>query len=730
MGGAEHTNDVVGAAVNGTFTITYDLGKHAKYNENNTITETYTYSETDTYTLNDGTELKLDKGYEFKGWYENLNFSGSPVTSIAAKEDGNKTYYAKVTPIPAIVPSVNISWYQTEDITITDGVNATITYGAYNSSKVHTTMNRTGEDRTTYDYTYTWYKNSTNSSSGGELISGATRSIYEVPTNLAASTTPYYYYCVLKATRKDNGEYATVATNTVKLTVNKATAVVNEAPTAKSDLEYTGVDQELLATGGKGNLANENDSAMEYACTQEEIAETETEKINALTYSTAIPTAVNAGTYYVWYRAAVSTAHANNYNASAAKCLTVTIDKATPSTPTGLAGAAPTTIADNDGKITGISPYTTGNSQVEYTKLASDTDEPTPSSTWTKCTGNEITGLSAGTYCVRYSADSNHKEGAYAKVTVPETPDRNITIKDNTAVVKVDDIEASKAKGGKSVTITANAKKGYDFSSWSVVYGDDIAVTVTPTVGAQQPTATFIMPAADVTVEALYTPAALAGTASLNGKTMAGETLTAALSDTNNTGTLTYKWYRNDIEISGATKETYTLVTDDIGKTITVKIGSTEQTGEVAGSTAEIIKRRPSYGYKVPTQKPESGNDIVTVSSIEEKLVKIELAVRSTKTAKKNIKLTIKASDNSDDIIKEIEKLGYTVKYKFYRSTKKASGYKAKLIKSSTTYINTSGKKGTMYYYKVRIIVYDKDGELVAQTELKQCKYANRLWTK
>ena len=43
---------------------------------------------------------------------------------------------------------------------------------------------------------------------------------------------------------------------------------------------------------------------------------------------------------------------------------------------------------------------------------------------------------------------------------------------------------------------------------------------------------------------------------------------------------------------------------------------------------------------------------------------------------------------------------------------------------------NTYGKKGTMYYYKARVMIYDKDGNFVAQTALKQCKYANRLWTK
>ena len=79
-----------------------------------------------------------------------------------------------------------------------------------------------------------------------------------------------------------------------------------------------------------------------------------------------------------------------------------------------------------------------------------------------------------------------------------------------------------------------------------------------------------------------------------------------------------------------------------------------------------------------------------------------------------------------EDAIKAIEDLGYTVKYKFYRSTKKSASYKAKLEGANKTYTNTTGKKGTKYYYKARVTVYDAQGELIAKTALNQCKYAAR----
>ena len=109
---------------------------------------------------------------------------------------------------------------------------------------------------------------------------------------------------------------------------------------------------------------------------------------------------------------------------------------------------------------------------------------------------------------------------------------------------------------------------------------------------------------------------------------------------------------------------------------------------------------------------------------IAQKASRLTLMARSKKTAKLNIKVVVKGD------LKAITDAGYTVKYKFYRSTKKSAGYKAVLTKKAPTYVNTYGKKGTMYYYKARVMIYDKNGNFVAQTALKQCKYANRLWTK
>ena len=101
----------------------------------------------------------------------------------------------------------------------------------------------------------------------------------------------------------------------------------------------------------------------------------------------------------------------------------------------------------------------------------------------------------------------------------------------------------------------------------------------------------------------------------------------------------------------------------------------------------------------------------------------VNLKVRTSKTAKKNIKAVVSGD------VKALTDAGYTVKYKFYRSEKKASKYVAKATKAGKTYVNTAGKKGTKYYYKAKALVYDGD-KLVGQTVLKQCKYGARTWSK
>ena len=100
----------------------------------------------------------------------------------------------------------------------------------------------------------------------------------------------------------------------------------------------------------------------------------------------------------------------------------------------------------------------------------------------------------------------------------------------------------------------------------------------------------------------------------------------------------------------------------------------------------------------------------------------------TTKTEKKNvrIRLTVK---NDKKLIAGLKAMGYTVKYRFYRSEKKSAGYVELTTKRSSSFVNTKGTKGKKYYYKVKVLVYD-DKKLVAQTKLGQCSAGAKKWNK
>ena len=113
----------------------------------------------------------------------------------------------------------------------------------------------------------------------------------------------------------------------------------------------------------------------------------------------------------------------------------------------------------------------------------------------------------------------------------------------------------------------------------------------------------------------------------------------------------------------------------------------------------------------------------------------LKLIARSSKTANKNVRVKVASvtDQNGNPVdLSVLKDKGYTVKYKFYRSEKKASEYGERIEKDidNNSYLNNIGSKGTKYFYKVKVMVYDANGNLAAQTGLNQCKYATRTWSK
>ena len=774
---------------------------------------------------------------DVEGWFTNLP-AGLEAKITTAVKDNDTTATIEISGNPSAIssaalvitiPAANLT--SNADLTVTSNTNAVFAITTPITDTLVPVSNLTGK-------TYT--ESAQEPTFGGTLTRDTD---YTVSYALKSSSTGSFdsdgkpvgagTYVVTVA---GIGSYTGSFTKEFK--IDKA-APVYTAPTAKTGLAYTGSPLDLIDAG-----TVTNGGEMQY-------------KLDSGSYSTTIPTATNAGDYIVHYQITAN----DNYNAVAGAQVgtgAINIAQVEWGTPTeALTPVNPATAGGSDGQITGTT------SAMQYKK--SD-------GTWTDCTG-DVTGLAAGNYYVRYKADGNHtaSDTHYKTVTLtdPGATLYGVTVTDGTAEPTGDQA------AGTEVTITATTKTGFHFKEWTGldgIYKTGFTKTSNPV--------TFIMPASDVSVKATYEAAALTGTASITGTMKYGEELTASLTGSNNTGTLTYKWYRSGKTDAIATNTTgkYTLTADDIGKTITVKITSTVQSGETTSSATGTIEKAdgsaapsvtpvactsssnndgkitgvnttmeysavsdfatkttctgseitglvngiyyvrvaetsthkagtaatvivPAYtasgtgggtssgsfsggGYVPTTQKPDikageggsialskdgttatitpnagmmidkvmlNGKDMGALTvvkgiktgdklevsfkqtaeekakmdkAVAEQVAKAGLTARSARTAKKNVKLVVQSD------LEGITDAGYTVEYKFYRSTKKSAGYKAMKTGKSGIYINTYGKKGTLYYYKVKVMVYDKDGNLTAQSALKQCKYASRLWTK
>ena len=153
----------------------------------------------------------------------------------------------------------------------------------------------------------------------------------------------------------------------------------------------------------------------------------------------------------------------------------------------------------------------------------------------------------------------------------------------------------------------------------------------------------------------------------------------------------------------------------------------------------DVILNGVSLGKVTEVTGLKTGDKVeiktATVFNIGNYVKDLKLIARSSKTANKNVRVKVASvtDGNGNPVdLSVLKDKGYTVKYKFYRSEKKASEYGERIEKSidNNSYLNNIGSKGTKYFYKVRVMVYDASGNLAAQTELNQCKYATRTWSK
>ena len=190
--------------------------------------------------------------------------------------------------------------------------------------------------------------------------------------------------------------------------------------------------------------------------------------------------------------------------------------------------------AVDDVTIDGTTGTAIANKEVIIT-LANDTFASTLSGSW-------ITNLPAG-----LSQSVSRTDDTHAKITVSGNPS---AVSSDALIIK---IPAASLASGSDLDVTGNANAKYNIKA---------------------------------------SVAALGGSAGITGTAKYNEILTADTSAiTGNTGTFLYQWKRNGTDIPGAESSTYKIVTEDIGKTITVAVSSSVESGTIVSpATATVGK--------------------------------------------------------------------------------------------------------------------------------------------
>ncbi len=195
------------------------------------------------------------------------------------------------------------------------------------------------------------------------------------------------------------------------------------------------------------------------------------------------------------------------------------------------AAASTPTATVSDVTIDGTTGTAIADKEVIIT-LANDTFASTLSGSW-------ITNLPAG-----LSQSVSRTDDTHAKITVSGNPS---AVSSDALIIK---IPAASLASGSDLDVTGNANAKYNIK------------------------------------------ARLGGSAGITGTAKYNEILTADTSAiTGNTGTFLYQWKRNGTDIPGAKNSTYKIVTEDIGKTITVAISSSVESGTIVSpATATVGK--------------------------------------------------------------------------------------------------------------------------------------------
>ena len=373
-------------------------------------------------------------------------YSTSVPTGTAA---GNYTCWYKVTGNTNVCPQTATS----VSCTIAKKTGCTISFAT-------TTITKTYGDAA--------FTNGITNSGDGSITWGSSNTTIATVNTSGKVTIKQAGSCTISATTTSttNCTYSTTAAS-YSLTVNKAAGSVTTTPTAKNP-DWTGSALALVNAGsGTGTMMY---------------------KLGSGSWGTSIPTATNAGSYTVYYKASAST----NYNESASGSVSCSIKKVAmtyvaPSAATctynGSAQQIVSGASAGGGSIyyatssAGASSSTTVPSQTNagtystYWKAIPDSNHSGGTSSWTQITGCTINKASRTLSWT--SKPNNLDKGETGTLTATPSAgsgDGSITYTSSNASVASISGSTITAKGAGTATITATIAAGTNYLSATTSY--------------------------------------------------------------------------------------------------------------------------------------------------------------------------------------------------------------------------------------------------------------------
>lgn len=235
----------------------------------------------------------------------------------------------------------------------------------------------------------------------------------------------------------------------------------------------------------------------------------------------------------------------------------------------------------------------------------------------------------AGAASINFKLDAAENDSTlYAKnKTIYYLDSTSVTVPSNVISIPVTEIIISGADSitgiGNTTQLTVEAQPANatqpnaDMSNVDWSTSNDTVATVknglVAAVGEGTATITATFEGKTATKEITVKKATLIGTVTITGNAVYGETLTAAYIK-GNAQKVEYVWYREGGTEPVGTTNTYTITKDDIGKVLTVWVGSDNFAGNVSAKTGKVEKAT----QKAPDAPViEAKENVITVKNVD-----------------------------------------------------------------------------------------------------------------